>query len=181
MMATEGKSNPGDPKKSALLVIDVQRGLFTKPTPVYKEDDLLDHILVLVDRAHQADAPVVYIQHCSEKTLIKGTEAWLLHPRLAPQPNDWSVLKAHGNAFEDTNLDELLASRLVGRVVACGMVTHGCVKDTCLGGLDLGYTVVLAGDTHSNFSKDAARIIEKWNKQLAEKGVIVENAAEISF
>jgi hypothetical protein len=41
--------------------------------------------------------------------------------------------------------------------------------------------VVLAGDAHSNYSKDAAAIIAKWNKTLADKGALVQNAAEIMF
>ena len=181
MVSKKEKTNPGDPKKSALLIIDVQRGLFANPNPVYKEDELIANVLDLADRAHQAGAPVVYIQHCGEQSLIKGSEAWQLHAGLHPQPDDWTVLKEHSNAFEDTNLSEQLASRNIGRVVACGLVTHGCVKNTCLGGLAEGYRVVLAGDAHSNFSKDALHIIQKWNKDLAEKGVVVEKTAEINF
>jgi nicotinamidase-related amidase len=37
----------------ALLVIDVQQGLFKKKTPIYKADELLQNIISLVDRAHQ--------------------------------------------------------------------------------------------------------------------------------
>ena len=181
MVSKKEKTNPGDPKKSALLIIDVQRGLFAKPNPVYKEDQLIANINDMVARAHQNDAPVVYIQHNNETSLIKGTEGWQLHHGLHPQQGDWTVLKEESNAFENTNLGELLASRHIGRVVACGLVTHGCVKNTCLGGLDEAYEVVLAGDAHSNFSKDALHIINKWNKDLAAKGVIVENTAEINF
>ncbi len=181
MVSKKIKPNPGDPEKTVLLIIDVQRGLFAQSTPIYNEDRLIGNILDLADRAHQAGAPVVYIQHCGEESLIKGTEDWQLHPRLDPQPGDWSVFKEHGNAFEDTNLRELLVSRHIGRVVACGLVTHGCVKNTCLGGLAEGYPIVLASDAHSNYSKDAPKIIEKWNKQLTEKGVIVLRTADIDF
>ena len=181
MMAKKVKTNPGNPQKSALLIIDVQRGLFANPTPVYKEEELLDNILDLVDHAHQAGVPVVYIQHCGQKSLIKGSQEWQLHPRLQPERKDWLVYKENSNAFEGTKLGEILASQGVGRVVATGMVTHGCVKNTCLGGLKEGYAVVLAGDAHSNYSKDAANILDKWNEQLAGKGVSVVNSAEITF
>ena len=180
-MSRKVEINPGDPQKSALLVIDVQRGLFAHPTPVYKEDELLNNILDLVARAHQAGAPVVYIQHCSQKSLIKGSLEWQLHPDLRPQRKDWLVHKENSNAFEGTKLGEILVSQGVGRVVATGLVTHGCVKNTCLGALDEGFEVVLAGDAHSNYSKDAANIIDKWNKQLSEKGVSIENSTDITF
>jgi nicotinamidase-related amidase len=181
MMAKKVKANPGDPQKSALLIIDVQYGMFKNPVAVYKADELIANILDLVDRAHQAGAPVVYIQHCGEKSLIKGSQEWQLHPGLHPDPEDHTVLKEHGNAFEGTKLGEILASQGVGRVVATGMVTHACVKNTCLGALDEGYEVVLAGDAHSNFSKDAAELIAKWNKTLAEKGAMVQSTAAIRF
>jgi nicotinamidase-related amidase len=90
-------------------------------------------------------------------------------------------MKEKGNAFENTKLKQLLAERGVGSVVICGMVTHGCVKNTCLGALAEGYQVTLAGDAHSSYSKDAAALIEKWNAALAEAGVRVVKSAAISF
>jgi nicotinamidase-related amidase len=173
--------NPGDPLRSALLIIDVQREMFEKSTPVFQADQMLANILTLVDRAHQAQAPVIYIQHNAKNSLVKGTAGWQLHPALNPQPKDGQVLKEHGNAFEKTSLSELLAAANVGRVVAAGMVTHGCVKSTCLGALELGYQVTLAGDAHSSYNADAAAMIAKWNRQLAEQGIEVKDSSEINF
>ena len=181
MSAKKEIPNPGDPWKCALLIIDVQRELFEKSTPIYQADQLIANILDLVERAHQAQAPVVYIQHNAKNYLVKGSESWQLHPKLALKPEDGQVLKEHGNAFEKTNLGELLTARGVGRIVAAGLVTHGCVKSTCLGALELGYQVVLAGDAHSSYNSDAAAMIIKWNKALAEQGVQVKDSAQINF
>lgn len=74
-----------------------------------------------------------------------------------------------------------LADRGVGRVVVTGLVTHGCVKATCLGGLELGYEVVLAKDGHSSYSKEAARLIEEWNRKLGEAGAQVVPASLMSL
>jgi len=52
MAAKKEIPNPGDPRKTALLIIDVQRELFEKSTPVYQADQLIAHILDLVDRVH---------------------------------------------------------------------------------------------------------------------------------
>jgi nicotinamidase-related amidase len=60
------------------------------------------------------------------------------------------VHKQHGKAFEDTPLHAELTGREIGRVILTGLVMHGCVKATCLGGLELGYEVVLAEDGHSS-------------------------------
>ena len=66
-------------------------------------------------------------------------------------------------------------------MVATGLVTHGCVKATCTGALDLGYRVILARDGHSNFSKNPAQVIEEWNDKLAALGVELQPASQIEF
>jgi nicotinamidase-related amidase len=67
------------------------------------------------------------------------------------------------------------------RLVITGLVTHGCVKATCIGAKDLGYKVVLVRDGHSNYRKDAAKIIEEWNQRLGDGGVELLSTHEISF
>jgi nicotinamidase-related amidase len=167
--------------KSALLVIDVQSGLFTKSTPIYRADALLDNVAALVERAHQAGALVVYVQHSSDKVLPYGSAEWQLHPRLHLQEGDLLVHKLHGNAFEDTALEGELRARDIRRLVLTGLVTHGCVKATCQGALELGHAVVLVGDAHSSYSKDAPRLVEEWNQKLSEQGAEVSRAAEVKF
>ena len=109
------------------------------------------------------------------------TPGWQLHPALAPQEADLKLRKQKSNAFEGTGLRGMLEQRGVNSVVVCGMVTHGCVKNTCLGALEEGWQVTLAADAHSSYSKDAAAMIEKWNAALAEAGVSVVESALISF
>lgn len=181
MVRQKEKSNPSDTQKSALLVIDVQNDLFEKGTPVYRVDTLLANINALVENAHKAGAPVVYIQHNGKKHLIKGTEGWHLHSELHPEPDDWRVSKENSNSFENTGLAERLTAYGINHVVATGLVSHGCVKNTCLGGLKEGFKVTLAADAHSNFSKNADQVIEKWHKTLAENGVTVLDSGEICF
>jgi nicotinamidase-related amidase len=48
------------PKDVALLVIDVQQGLFAKSIPIYHADELLKNIGTLVDRAHRTGATALY-------------------------------------------------------------------------------------------------------------------------
>lgn len=167
-------------KKTALLVIDVQQGLFGKSTPIYQAETLLKNINTLVERAHQADVPVVYVQH-ADKTLPEGSDVWQLHPQLFPQPQDLHIHKHHGNAFEDTPLGEELQKRGVTRVVVTGLVTHGCVRVTSLGAKEAGYEVTLVGDAHSSYHKQAAEVIAEWNQKLAAQGVEVRTTEEISF
>ena len=170
-----------NPNHNALLIIDVQQGLFKKSIPLYKAEELLKNIKLLVDRAHSAGASVFYIQHSDPKHLVKGSLEWQLHPELHPQQTDNIIHKQHGNAFEDTNLEQMLKSKNITHLVIMGLVTHGCVKATCLGARQLGYTVTLVKDGHSSYSKEAARLIEEWNEKLKENGCQLKAAAQIDF
>jgi nicotinamidase-related amidase len=166
---------------TALLVIDVQQGLFRKSTPIYRAEELLDNINTLVDKAHAANVPVVYVQHSDKLALKKGSDDWRLHPQMQPLKTDDLVHKQHGNAFEETNLGAILDAKGVGRLVVTGLVTHGCVRATCLGAKKLGYHVTLVSDAHSNYSGDAAQLIEEWNQKLQAQGVELKSVANIAF
>jgi nicotinamidase-related amidase len=170
-----------DGDHTALLVIDVQQGLFERTTPIYKADEVLTNINILIDRAREGGMPVLFIQHSNENTLMKGTPQWKLHPRIQPALGEPVIHKVEGNAFLGTDLGALLTERQVGHLVMTGLVTHGCVKSTCLGALELGYQVTLVTDGHSNFSPDAPSLIEKWNHELGSQGAELMPTAQITF
>jgi nicotinamidase-related amidase len=164
-----------------LLVIDVQQGLFKKSTPIYKANELLENITTLVDRARASDVPVFYIQHSDARSLVKDSADWQLHEELQPLRTDTLIHKRHGNAFEDTPLDEILRARNVTTVVVTGLVTQGCVRATCIGARELGFTVILVQDGHSTFSKKAAKLITEWNEKLNTRQIAVIPTSEITF
>ena len=166
---------------TALLVIDVQQGLFERATPIYKADEVLMNINALIDRAREAGVPVIFIQHSNDNTLMKGTPQWKFHPRIQPAVGEPVIHKLEGNAFTGTTLAEVLKERNAATLVLTGLVTHGCVKSTTLGALELGYRVTLVTDGHSSFSPEAPSLIEKWNKELAKKGAELKPAAQIIF
>jgi len=173
------KQQTPDQTNVALLVIDVQQGLFKKST--YKADQLLHNINTLLDRAHREGVPVFFIQHSGAKTLVRGSPDWQLHPQLHLLATDPIVHKQHGNAFEDTVLDQALKSGGITNVVVAGLVTHGCVRATCIGALQLGYRVTLVKDGHSSYSKQAARLIDEWNEKLSAMSVELKSTSEIEF
>ncbi|MGB2897388.1 MAG: isochorismatase family protein, partial [Anaerolineales bacterium] len=100
-----------NPKSTALLVIDVQMALFSRPTPIYKAEDLIRNINSLVEMFQLSNALVVYIQHSNNKMLIKASDGWGFHPDLNIKETDPIIHKIHGNAFKETNLKQTLESR----------------------------------------------------------------------
>ena len=55
----------------------------------------------------------------------------------------------YGDAFEDTNLEEVLAGRGVGRLYIAGAQTDACVRSTLHGAFTRGYDTVLVSDAHT--------------------------------
>ena len=163
---------------TALLVIDVQAGLFAKKTPILHAEALLANIEALVARARRDGVPVFYVQHTGVG-LVQGSEGWQLHPRLQPAAGEPIIGKCHPSALKGTPLCDELQRRGVTRLVVTGLVSHGCVRATCVDALQKGYQVVLVADGHSNFSPKAAEIIAEANEKLAAAGASVLPAAEV--
>ena len=171
----------GDQSITALLVIDVQQGLFERSTPIYKAAQVLENINTLIQQARRAGIEIFFIQHANKSTLVKGSDAWQLHPKIQPLDTESVIHKSLGNALEETELQERLESRGVTNLVITGLVTNGCIKATSAGALEQGYNVILVEDGHSNFNKQAAELIVKWNQKLSEMGAELRTASQVNF
>ena len=174
-------SKPKTGTGTALLVIDVQKGLFKQSKPIYRAEALLDNICLLAERAHSAGVPVFYIQHTNEGFLAEDTDGWQLHTRILPEERDHVLQKKHGSAFQKTDLEKELEARNVGTVVIAGLVTHGCVRATCLAACELGYRVILVEDGHSSYHKQAGALIVEWNQKLSEAGAELKPTQNVHF
>jgi len=161
-----------NPYRTALLVIDVQQALFTRSTPIYRHEQLIQTINKLSEWIRNAGG-VVFIQHQNAKLLKPGTQGWQIHAGLQRKTTDMVVHKEHGNAFKETALHALLQERSVDTAVAVGLSSYGCVRATCLGGMELGYHMVLASDGHSSWRRDAAARIELVNTEMMQAGAEV--------
>jgi hypothetical protein len=59
------------------------------------------------------------------------------------------VHKTHGDAFEDTDLEDVLAANRIGRMVVSGAQSDGCIRATIHGAFARGYDVSLVSDAHT--------------------------------
>ncbi|MEZ0163241.1 isochorismatase family protein [Kineococcus sp. LSe6-4] len=130
---------------SALLVIDVQRGVMAASV---EADRVVTTVAGLVERARAAGVPVVWVQHSSEE-LPRGSDAWRYVPELVAAEGEPVVHKTYGDSFEDTDLEDVLAARGVGRLVVAGAQTDACIRSTLHGGFTRGYDVTLVTDAHT--------------------------------
>ena len=134
-----------DRPNTALLVIDVQNGVVAD---AHQRDAVVANISTLVDEARADGVPIVWVQHFDEQ-LEKGSEAWQYVPELARRESEPLVHKSFGDSFEGTDLEEVLASAGVGRLVVTGAQTDACVRSTIHGAFARGYDVTLVGDAHT--------------------------------
>ncbi|MHA2246159.1 MAG: isochorismatase family protein [Candidatus Hodarchaeales archaeon] len=166
-------------ENTALIVIDVQIGLFQRKTPIYNEQRLLENINSLESYTRSINIPVIYIQHANESTLAEGSDEWQLHPQLQKENSDLLIHKRHPNTFKETNFKEELEARNIKQLAIVGTLTDNCVSATCIGGKELGYKVILVTDAHSTFSEPAPEIIEEWHSELKNLGIILKSTREL--
>ena len=171
----------GNNPVSALLVIDVQQGQFNGATPVYLADQVIRNILLLIERARQGGAPVIFVQHSTEKFFQIGSVDWQFHPSIQPANGELIIQKHHSSSFDGTSLHADLQALGVTRLVLCGLATQYCVKAACLAALELGYQVLLVEDAHSSNSKDAAALIEKVNALAHKAGTSLAPTQAVTF
>jgi nicotinamidase-related amidase len=134
-----------DRPNSALLVIDVQNGVVQG---AHNRDGVVANIAGLVARARSADVPVVWVQHSSGE-LVPDSPEWQLVPELEPDGSEPVVHKRHGDSFEETELEDVLADRGVGHVVVTGAQTDACIRATLHGAFVRGYDTTLVSDAHT--------------------------------
>ncbi|MFJ5775605.1 cysteine hydrolase family protein [Streptomyces sp. NPDC093094] len=134
-----------DRPNSALLVIDFQNDVVTA---VHDREGVAANIAALVDRARAQDVDVVWVQH-SDEELRRGSEGWEFVPELVRREPEPVVHKSYRDSFEDTDLEEVLAGRGIGRLYVTGAQTDACIRSTVHGAFTRGYDVFLVGDAHT--------------------------------
>jgi nicotinamidase-related amidase len=138
-----------DRPHTALVVIDVQQGVVAE---AHRRDAVVANIATLVDKARDAGVPIVWVQH-SDDELVQGSDAWQYVPELVRQGSEPVVHKSFGDAFEATDLGDVLAAAAVGRLVVAGAETDACIRSTIHGAFTRGYDVTLVGDAHTTGDK----------------------------
>ncbi len=134
-----------DRPHAALIVIDVQNGVVAD---AHDREQVLANVRTAVQRARAADVSVIWVQDAAENR-THGSEAWQIVPELDPGPAEPRVEKHYGDAFEDTDLEEVLATRGVGRLYLAGAQTDACVRSTLHGAFTRGYDTILISDAHT--------------------------------
>lgn len=130
---------------TALLIIDVQNEVMAG---VARREEVIVRINALLEKARAERVPVVWVQH-SDDQLEEGSDGWQYVPELVRRDPEPLVHKQYGDSFEDTDLEQRLSERAVGRLVVTGAQTDACIRSTLHGAFVRGYDVTLVGDAHT--------------------------------
>ena len=138
---------------SALLIIDVQKGMFQEDQAVHNGDSLLQNLKLLIDFARSNTIPIFFIQHNGPtgSLLEAGAEGWKLHPELKPNNEDIIIQKKRPDSFYNTSLFNELEKRDIKHLIISGIQTEVCVDTTCRSAYSKNYKVTLASDSHSTW------------------------------
>ncbi len=116
---------------TALLIVDMQNGVVSA---VHGRDAAIRNVGIVIAKARQAGIPVVWVRHASEQLCV-GTDRWQIVSELVPADAEPLIAKRYGDAFEDTNLEDVLAGLGVGRLVVVGAQTDECIRSTIHGAM----------------------------------------------
>ncbi|ALC87746.1 isochorismatase [Bacillus sp. FJAT-22090] len=155
-------------KKTALLLIDVQNGMFQDENPVFNSTKLIIKLKHLLENARDYHIPIFYIQH-NNTYLENGSKLWEIHPEIKPNLTDIIIQKTTPDAFYKTNLQEELQKQQIEHLVLVGIQSEICVDTTCRNAYSLGYDITLVTDAHSTWDSEeltAQQIINHHNQVL---------------
>lgn len=167
-----------DPK-TALIVIDLQKGIVAFPT-AHPTSEVVRQASLLADAFRGRGLPVVLVNVAgappgrTEQPPRVGTfpPGWAdLVPELKQQPTDHTVTKRTAGAFVNTDLEAWLKGEGVTQVVIVGVATSMGVEATARHARDLGFNVTLAVDAMTDTNLDAhANSIAHVFPRLGETG-----------
>ncbi len=141
---------------TALLVVDVQRGILDLPNLARKKeidhalDQTVTRIADLIERAREVSSPVIYVQHDGGPghRLEPGTAGWQLRSEISPRSGELIVHKRACDAFFETTLESDLKAREIRQLIVCGCMTQFCIDTSIRRAVSLGYDVILPSDGH---------------------------------
>jgi nicotinamidase-related amidase len=180
-----------DSASSAVLVIDVQNGLFNGKPPAFEGDQVIARINEVTAKARSAGALVIIFQHegdPSENWMVPFSDDWKLHPRLHVTAKDLTFRKTTCDAFYETKLETELADQRISRLVLTGFATDFCIDTTLRIALSKGFEVVVIADAHTTTDGPVLRADQiqghfnwAWQNCSAKSEVQVVPAREIAF
>ncbi|NQT62302.1 MAG: cysteine hydrolase [Candidatus Marinimicrobia bacterium] len=145
--------------KSALLLIDVQKGFDSPLWGQRNNPEAESNITALLAEWRKHGAPIIHVKHCSVSSQLP------LHPdqpgnafkdEAAPISGEPEFTKSVNSAFIGTGLEDYLHENDLGSLVIVGLTTDHCVSTSTRMAGNLGFDVTLVSDATATFDRKDA-------------------------
>jgi len=158
-----------DKSKTALVVIDLQKGIAGRQTAPNASDLVVKNAAALADAFRKNSMPVFLVRvtpspdgkdqlrpivDMSWPQFTPPPDWAEIVPELGPKPGDFVVTKHQWGAFYGTDLDLQFRRRGMTTIVLCGISTNIGVESTARFAFEYGYNQVFAEDAMSAMSAE---------------------------
>ena len=165
--------------RSALIVIDLQKGIVGYPT-AHPIGEVIHNASALVEAFRRHDLPIVMVNVTGgapgrteqARPAAERPADWAeLIAELKQQPTDHVVTKQTWGAFSHTDLEAYLKGQGVTQVVVLGVATSIGVESTARQAHECGFHVALVIDAMTDMNPDAhVNSVERIFPRLGETG-----------
>lgn len=159
-------------EKTALVLIDLQKGIVTFPGG----DQVVENALELIDLFKQQNGFIAYVnvdfhdgndalKPITDESPASGerTADWAeFDERLPITAEDYTVTKRNWGAFFGTDLDTQLRRRSIERIVLAGIATNYGVESTAREAYHRGYSQIFITDAMVSVSEEAHQATLKY-------------------
>jgi nicotinamidase-related amidase len=150
-----------DKSKTALVVIDLQKGVIGRPTVPYASELVVRNAAALAAAFRENAMPVFLVRvsfspdwkdalrPIADAAMPAHTPPpdWAeIVPEMGPKPGDLVITKRQWGAFYGTGLDLQLRRRGLAAIVLCGIATEFGVESTARDAYERGYEQIFASD-----------------------------------
>ena len=154
--------------KTALVVIDLQKGVSQMVAKPYSAKDVVANAARLADAFRKNSMPVFLVRFAmGPGTMLKTlSDESFQRPanmspdwadfvaEMTPQPNDIVIAKRQWGAFYGTELELALRRREIDTIVLCGIATDYGVESTARFAYEYGFQQIFAEDAMSSRSEE---------------------------
>jgi nicotinamidase-related amidase len=150
------------PARTALVVIDLQRGIAAAPTAPHPASDVVAHAVAVALALRAAGGTVVLVHvtpSADDRDALRPqtdtsarqpgprpTDWGEILPELGPEPGDLVITKRQWGAFYGTELDLQLRRRGIDTILLAGISTNVGVESTARDAFERGYEQVFVED-----------------------------------
>jgi len=158
-----------DKSKTALVVIDLQKGIVGRPTAPHAPELVVKNAAALADACRENAIPVFLVRVAlspdRKNALHPVADApmqfqnpppdWTeIVPAMGPKPGDLVITKRQWGAFYGTELDLEFRRRGITAMILCGISTNIGVESTARFAYEYGYNQIFAEDAMSAMSAE---------------------------